>query len=500
MLLFGLVVIGFFVLYLVAKFRRQFSSAPTVKPFLYPRLSSLTGPLFDLLSAIKAKSFPELLRRWHDKHGDDFCFSVLGTSPTVVTRRPEVIRAVLNDFSRFSMGEGPLVTGFNLTMGRTILTVGGEEHRRLRRLAAPAFGPQQMDYVCAVAQAKASQVVARWEAMVGAGEREVDVFEGTTAIALDTIGMVAFDHSFKMVDALGSATPGPGSKDGLMEATAFLISAVEKRIQIPMPLWPLLGPSARHVEEARAVVDQQVLSIIQARRDSPGSSSKKDILSALLEAYDSDQLTDAEIASSALVFLFAGFETSANLTALTLLCLASRPELQAAVAREARQVWDASTESGLTVSDLTKLELLDKVIKEAARLYPVASFTARDCLEDCEVEGLRLSKGTMVMIDIAAAHVHPAHWRDPELFDPSRWDEGRPAPTRGSYIPFGEGPKLCIGQNFAKISMKVSISRILANFELVREIRPPGRREIDTSFTMTLSPKDDAIVVMKKRR
>jgi cytochrome P450 len=184
------------------------------------------------------------------------------------------------------------------------------------------------------------------------------------------------------------------------------------------------------------------------------------------------------------------------MTAFALLSLASRPELQAEVAREARELWGSSSEArSVSLADLSKFELLDKVLKETARLYPVAGFTARDCLVDCEVEGLRISRGTMIMLDITAAHVHPDHWENPGVFDVSRWDEGKPAPTRGSYVPFGEGPKVCIGQTFAKTSMKVTISKLLAEFELVREVK-----DIKSSFTLTLTPRDDAKVILRARK
>lgn len=204
-------------------------------------------------------------------------------------------------------------------------------------------------------------------------------------------------------------------------------------------------------------------------------------------------MTDQQLLEESLILFVAGHETSANALAWTWYILCQHPEVVEKIRAEIKTVLGDQTP---TFETITQLEYLHQVIQESMRLYPPAWITDRIPIEDDECEGHFLPKDKIVGIYIYGVHHSPLYWPDPEKFDPARFTKeeikNRPA---YAYLPFGGGPRFCIGSNFAMMEMQLILSRMIQRFDI--ELVPD--QMIELSPLITLRPKNGIHVQVKQR-
>uniref|UniRef100_A0A8K9XUF5 unspecific monooxygenase n=1 Tax=Oncorhynchus mykiss TaxID=8022 RepID=A0A8K9XUF5_ONCMY len=177
-------------------------------------------------------------------------------------------------------------------------------------------------------------------------------------------------------------------------------------------------------------------------------------------------LTDHEILSQALTYIFGGYETSSSTLGFLSYNLATNPDVQAALQDEIDQIFPDKAPP--TYEGLMQMEYLDMVINETLRVYPIISRLERVAKTTVEVNGVTIPKGTVVMIPIMVLHHHPTHWPKPEVFRPERFSkENRENIDPYTFLPFGMGPRNCIGMRFALQTIKLVIVEILQRFSFV---------------------------------
>uniref|UniRef100_A0AAZ3QGD0 unspecific monooxygenase n=1 Tax=Oncorhynchus tshawytscha TaxID=74940 RepID=A0AAZ3QGD0_ONCTS len=177
-------------------------------------------------------------------------------------------------------------------------------------------------------------------------------------------------------------------------------------------------------------------------------------------------LTDHEILSQALTYIFGGYETSSSTLGFLSYNLATNPDVQAALQDEIDQIFPDKAPP--TYEGLMQMEYLDMVINETLRVYPIISRLERVAKVTVEVNGVTIPKGTVVMIPIMVLHHHPTHWPKPEVFRPERFSkENRENIDPYTFLPFGMGPRNCIGMRFALQTIKLVIVEILQSFSFV---------------------------------
>lgn len=185
-------------------------------------------------------------------------------------------------------------------------------------------------------------------------------------------------------------------------------------------------------------------------------------------------LTEEEIASNAFLFLLAGYETVATTLSFTLFCLAAHPEHMQKVQQEVDAKLNKKSADYTSASELTYLEMC---INEALRLFPPGFIVNRDANEDVEIRGIHIPKGMTVNIPVYVIHRDPDIWPDPLNFDPERHSpEAKASRHPFSFLPFGMGPRNCIGMRFALLEIKMAIASILQNFTPVmceKSVYPP---------------------------
>ncbi|XP_071463295.1 cytochrome P450 3A4-like [Marmota flaviventris] len=174
-------------------------------------------------------------------------------------------------------------------------------------------------------------------------------------------------------------------------------------------------------------------------------------------------LSDLELVAQSIIFIFAGYETTSSALSFILYELATHPDVQTKLQQEI----DAAlpNKAPVTYDTLMQMEYLDMVVNETLRLYPIGARLERICKKDIDINGVFISKGTLVMIPIYVLHRDPKYWPEPEEFHPERFSKkNKDSIDPYVYMPFGNGPRNCIGMRFALMNIKLALARVMQNF------------------------------------
>jgi cytochrome P450 len=242
-------------------------------------------------------------------------------------------------------------------------------------------------------------------------------------------------------------------------------------------LWMIWkGAPRQGYDDGLRQMDTYLYQIIRARRAHVGEAT--DLLGLLIEAGLNDDLIRDQI----LTMLIAGHDTSTALLSWMLVLLGQHPQAMEQARHEVRTVLGQAEP---TLAHLPQLVYLGMVMDEALRMYPPIHLGSRVAAEDLEYEGYRIAAGTRVMYSIYLTHRLPAYWPEPSVFRPERFGPDAPRPQPYTYLPFGGGPRNCIGAAYAGVEVKVVMARILQRFDLRLQ---PGAR-IHAHMGATLEPR-----------
>jgi cytochrome P450 len=245
-----------------------------------------------------------------------------------------------------------------------------------------------------------------------------------------------------------------------------VLDAADQRINslLRIPAWV---PTARNRREKRAVaeLDDMLRTLIRNRR--AADESHEDLLSVLLAAAGEEggaRMSDKQLRDEMMTLFLAGHETTANAMTWTWYLLSRHPEVEAKLAEELRRVLAGRAPS---VEDLPKLPYTEMVIREALRLYPPVPGVGREPIEDVTLAGYNVAKGSLVLVNIYAIQHDERFFDEPERYDPDRfapgWEERIP---RHAYLPFGGGPRVCIGNGFAMMEARLILATVAQRYKL----------------------------------
>ena len=337
--------------------------------------------------------------------------------------------------------------------GEGLLTSHGEDWRTRRRTVQPAFHPARLTRIASVAAAAAEDGA---RALAGR-EGPVALYDEMARITLDIVGRTLL--GVDVADTAAVIAPA------LRVAQEFTIKAIYS------PLSPLLGsgvralptPAARRFRRAIHALNAVVDAMIEGRRGSvaPGDDDVLALLLGATETYGSDT---TRLRDELTTFLLAGHETTASALTWTLLSLAASPSVR----RDVHDELDGVLGGRLpTESDLERLPLLTAVISESLRLHPPAWMLERRASAGDVVGGYDVPAGSAVILGTYWTHRHPEFWPEPELFDPGRWLASSAGDRpRTAYLPFGAGPRQCIGGAFALLEAKLVLATLLQRFDI----------------------------------
>ncbi|KAG8235010.1 hypothetical protein J437_LFUL015673 [Ladona fulva] len=426
--------------------------------------------------------------------------------PVLLVRDPEIVKQMLvKDFDNFhdrgvyfDEEKDPLVAHlFNLT---------GQRWHQLRQKISPTFTSGKMRYMFPLIKACAEEFQKTVMREIEENGNEIEVKDLNARYTTDIIGSSAFG-----IDAGSLAEPEaemrvigrkifPGeTKDGIKNFIFFLSPKLSKFFKVKLvdpfveeSLIKIVSDTMEYREKNKIERNDFLQLLIRMKNDGRNDEVKND---------GDVELNLNQLCAQCFVFFVGGFETSATTMTFTLYELAKNPSLQKDVADEVNRVLEAHN-GVMTYESLADMNLLDMVIAEALRLYPPVPILFRECTRDYTIKGsdfpnllskghsgdLLVEKGMKVIFPTCAMHRDPELFPDPERFDPQRFtEEAKAARSAFAYLPFGEGPRFCIGMRFGKMQTKAGIASLISKFELRLGSKSSGKLILDpASFVPTV--------------
>jgi cytochrome P450 len=393
----------------------------------------------------------QVLSKYTELLGDTFRFYFGGVREAIVTTNPVVIQHVLKTNSENYQKSEIQVKRMGHFLGKGLLTSHGEVWRTQRRLIQKGFDRKQLDILSSLMQDSLAESLRDFDRQARMGP--VDIYPQLMKITFEMVGRSLFGAHLKDEDIhLISRT--------IATVQEFL---VRQTIQPYLNPWFGVSGELRRHEEMRTRADGILLDYIKQRRqEAPGH----DLLQILLDARYSDGagMSDELVLSESMQLLVAGHETSSNALSWLLYLLSSRADCL----ERLRQEFDTVLGSApLSYSDVPKFEFAAQVIHEALRLYPPFWMVDRMALSDDRVGDLAIPRGSTVVVFIYGVHHSPQYWPNPESFDPERFSKANEKLHPAfAYLPFGAGPRGCIGGNYATLQILLILSVLLRKYDL----------------------------------
>jgi cytochrome P450 len=390
----------------------------------------------------------KVLSQYADRLGDTFRIYLGGVKEVIVTTNPAVIQHVMKTNSDNYHKSEIQVKRMGHFLGKGLLTTHGEPWKTQRRLIQKGFDRKQLEVLSAIMQDSLAESMLEFDRQVQLGP--VDIYP----------------HLMKMTFAMVSKSLfGAKLKDEDIGLVSHTICTVQEFI-VRQTLQPYLNPwfaatgELRRHEQMRAAADAVLMDYITRRRSQPPSN---DLLQILMDARYSDGqgMPDSLVLSESMQLLVAGHETSSNALSWLLYLLSSHPDCLEAI----RDEFDAILgDEPLTFANVARFEFTTQVINEALRLYPPFWMIDREAVADDRVGDLAIPAGSTVIVWVYGAHHASRYWPNPETFDPQRFAKGK-ALTPFTHLPFGAGPRGCIGGNYAMLQILMILGTLLRKYD-----------------------------------
>lgn len=402
-----------------------------------------------------------------EKFGDIFRVKTGKGSPVVFTRDPKITRQVLQKQHK-CYAKSPLQTvDLAKYIGQGILTANGEHWRTHRRMVQPAFHRKKLEGLINIMQTAIAKELDRIQA-------------NTTQNVFPLMGDLAFQV---VATSLFSRSDIRKRMERLQQITEVNQQMLIKEMRQPYLKWwfHLSGEIKKHLKFSAD--GQAILNEIIEERIASGEE-KDDLLDMLLAARyeDGTAMPRKQLLDEVLILFTAGHETTANALSFVLFLLAKHPEMQERVFEEAKTL---PTTEKISLEHLGKLQFSKQCIEEAMRLYPPAYVIDRIALNDVETASYLFPKDTLVLMSVYELHRHQDFWSKPEAFNPERFNPENKKDNSDYYYPFGAGPRMCVGNNFAMYEMVLTITQILKKYKLSSALK-----EVEINPLISLKPKE----------
>ncbi|MBB5341151.1 cytochrome P450 [Tunturiibacter gelidoferens] len=431
----------------------------------------------------------QVLSKYTELFGDTFRFYLGGIKEAIVTTNPAVIQHVLKTNADNYQKSEIQVKRMGHFLGKGLLTTHGEPWKTQRRLIQKGFDRKQLEALSAIMQDSLAESLRDFDRQVRVGP--VDIYPQLMKMTFAMVARSLF---------------GAKLKDEDIDVVSNTICTVQEFI-VRQTLQPYLNPwfevsgELRRHEEMRARADSVLMEYIKTRRhQAPGN----DLLQTLMDARysDGEGMSDELVLSESMQLLVAGHETSSNALSWLLYLLSSRPDCLERIREEFHSVLG---DAPLSFGDVSRLPFTTQVILEALRLYPPFWMVDRMAVADDRVGDVDIPRGSTVIVFVYGAHHAPRYWESPESFDPERFAKANEKlQTPFTHLPFGGGPRGCIGGHYAMLQILMILSDLLRkyDFQLIPgqmiEARPMvilrPKHGIRMTFTQAIARDRHAII------
>jgi cytochrome P450 len=392
----------------------------------------------------------QVLSKYNEIYGDTFRFYFGGVKEAMVTTNPVVIQHVLKTNSDNYYKSEIQKKRMGHYLGKGLLTTEGEAWKTQRRLIQSGFERKQLEILSSIMQGSLVDSLLEFDKESKIGP--VDIYPLMMKITFAMVARSLFGARLKEED-IGVISHAISTVQEFM---------VRQTIQPYLNPWFAVSGEQRKHEELTAGAFSILRDFIQRRRnEDPGH----DLLQILIDARYSDgsAMSDELVVSESMQLLVAGHETSSNALSWTLYLLSTRPDCVDRVREEFDSVLG---DKPLRFADVPKFEFTTQVILEALRLYPPFWMVDRMALADDSAGDVNIPRGSTVVVFIYGTHHSPKYWANPENFDPERFTKANEKlHTPFAHLPFGAGPRGCIGGNYAMLQMLMILSVLLRKYD-----------------------------------
>ena len=415
-------------------------------------------------------------KKYFDKLGDSFSLKIGKSKHLILSRDNEVAQYILQKNQKNYYKSKFQSVYLSKYLGKGLLTVDGEFWLKQRRLIQPAFHKQKMNQLV---ENMNKTITSELEVLVQ--DKPIDLFPVMSQLAFNVVAKSLFEFSVSEENLTRI-------KYIIEEVQNFLV----KEIRLPHKAWwfSLSGQVKKHLELAEEN-NKIIKGIIE---DRVGSKKEiNDLLNMLLETRYEDTgegMSVKQLIDEIKILFIAGHETTANALTFTLYLLAGNPDVQQKIFDEITEI---ESQTNDIVEQLQKMTYTNAVLNESMRLFPPAWITDRENIEDDNLAGYQIKKGTLIGVSFYELHRNPKYWVDPEKFIPERFLGDQKKQSMQYFYPFGAGPRMCIGAGFAIYEMCLAISNIVKNYNI-----KSVNNEIQFNPLITLKPVGVEVLFSKR--
>ncbi|XP_067674794.1 cytochrome P450 3A5-like [Haliotis asinina] len=443
------------------------------------------------------------IKEW-EKYGKVFGV-FLGGLPLISVTDPEIIREVcIKDFQHFTDRTNLDLDDYPVT--KSILLEKGANWKRIRNIVTPLFSGAKLRMMCDRID-QCSCVLTNNFVKAAESNQSIEVKPYFGAFTMDAISSTAFGIDVDSQSDFKNVF--------VEEAKKFFGEGIQNPLVMLAMIFPALTPLFRALgvstfsRSTRKFFTKVLNEMIEQRKADmrAGKTKRHDFFQLLMDAEDdgSDsqggpqrkKMTNEEIIGQALLFFIAGYETTANTLHFVAYSLAKNPDVQKRLTEEVDSVLG---DNNPDYDNIGEMKYLDRVITETLRLYPAVTGVSRNVAETVTIKGYTFPKGCSVTFPPLAIHRDPELYPDPDSFKPDRWLQKSEMDPM-NYLPFGHGPRQCVGMRLAQVEMKMALARILKKIQFVasEDTLPYVGMDNITIHSGILTPKKPILVKIKVR-
>jgi len=435
-----------------------------------------TAKGFPLIGAL-----PDLLRKQVDyleyaraAYGDIYVLK-LGPMSMIMLNRPEYAQYVLRDRMANYSKDGPIWDSVRALSGNGLTTSSGDYWLRQRRMMQPHFHRQRLGALTEIMVSTIAQNLQDWDQFANQADPvEITHQFGRMTMPIIMRTMFGMDISAEEISSMGE------------KMTYIVDNLLSQAVINSIPGWMPI-PKRAVYQRALKDVETFVYTVVEKRR----KNVSNDLLSMLIEAIDSEtgeQMTNQQVHNEVVTIFVAGYETVALTLAWALYYLTQQPAL---IERLQHEVDSVLGQRPPTVDDLPRLAYTRQVFQETLRLAPPGYFLPRTAVEDDVIDGFHIPAGKMVAVSLYTIHRHPEFWQSPHTFDPDRFSPAQSEKHHPmAWIPFGAGPRFCMGRDFAYMEGSLILAMLIQRFT----VTSPAGFVTKPRLSFTLHPNNGVLV------
>ncbi|CAN8290467.1 unnamed protein product [Cochlearia groenlandica] len=422
-----------------------------------------------------------------------------GPKSFLIVSDPSIAKHILKDNAK-AYSKGILAEILDFVMGKGLIPADGEIWRRRRRAIVPALHQKYVAAMISLFGEASDRLCQKLDSAASIGE-EVEMESLFSRLTLDVIGKAVFNYDF---DSLTNDT-------GVIEAVYTVLREAEDRSVSPIPVWDIpiwkdISPRQRKVTSSLKLINDTLDDLIATCKrmveeeelqfhEEYMNERDPSILHFLLAS--GDDVSSKQLRDDLMTMLIAGHETSAAVLTWTFYLLTTEPTV---VAKLQEEVDSVIGDRFPTIEDMKKLKYTTRVMNESLRLYPQPPVLIRRSIDKDVLGGYHIKSGEDIFISVWNIHRSPLNWDDAEKFNPERWPLDGPNPNETNqnfnYLPFGGGPRKCIGDMFASFENVVAIAMLIRRFDFQTA---PGAPPVKMTTGATIHTTEGLKLTVTKR-